>query len=98
MHRHLPTDARRDALIIVKVVHTIVWAAFVGCILAIPVASWHGEHRIAAWLAALVAAEVGILILNRWRCPLTSVAARYTEDRRPNLDMNRTGFAGDSLV
>jgi len=25
--------------------------------------------------------------LNRWRCPLTAVAARYTDDRRANFDM-----------
>jgi hypothetical protein len=28
-----------------------------------------------------------VLILNRWRCPLTSVAARYTDDRRDNFDI-----------
>jgi hypothetical protein len=85
--QHLPRKVRSNALIIVKMVHTIIWAAFVGCIVAIPVASWRDEHRTAAWLAVLVAAEVGILVLNRWRCPLTSVAARYTDDRRPNFDI-----------
>ena len=25
--------------------------------------------------------------MNRWRCPLTAVAARYTEDRRDNFDI-----------
>ncbi len=62
----------------VKLVHTIVWAAFAGCILAIPVAAWHGDFRIAAWLVAIVAVEVAILVLNGLRCPLTAVAARYT--------------------
>jgi hypothetical protein len=87
MQRQTASDARSNALIIVKAVHTIVWAAFVGCILAIPVASWRGEHRIAGWLAGIVAVEAGVLILNRWVCPLTSIAARYTDDRRPNFDI-----------
>ena len=47
--------------------------AFVaGCILAIPVASWRGERRVAGWLAAVVAGEVAVLVFNRWRCPLRS--------------------------
>lgn len=71
----------------IKVAHTIVWALFAGCTLAIPFAAWRGEHRIAAWLAAIVFGEVVVLVLNRWRCPLTSVAARYTADRRANFDI-----------
>ncbi|HLN65264.1 MAG TPA: hypothetical protein VK464_27400 [Symbiobacteriaceae bacterium] len=28
-----------------------------------------------------------VLLLNRWRCPLTDVAAQYTGDRRDNFDI-----------
>lgn len=28
-----------------------------------------------------------VLLVNRWSCPLTAVAARYTADRRPNFDI-----------
>jgi len=31
--------------------------------------------------------EVIILAVNRWRCPLIAVAARYTDDRRENFDI-----------
>jgi hypothetical protein len=31
--------------------------------------------------------EVAVLLLNRMRCPLTDVAARFTEDRRANFDI-----------
>jgi len=71
----------------IKVAHTIVWAVFAACIIAIPVASGRDEHRLAARLAAIVAVEVALLVLNRWRCPLTSIAARYTDDRRENFDI-----------
>jgi hypothetical protein len=74
-------------LITIRVVHTMVWALFAACIVAIPIASLIGEHRIAAWLAAIVFVEVLVLAINRWSCPLTSIAARYTEDRRPNFDI-----------
>lgn len=67
--------------------HTIVWAFFAGCILAIPAVSWRGAHRAAAGLIAIVAGEVAVLFLNKWRCPLSFMAARYTDDRRQNFDI-----------
>lgn len=83
----MPATKDPNRLRAIKVAHTIAWAFFAGCILAIPVASWRDEHRIAAWLCAIVMVEVVVLVLNRWRCPLTEVAARYTDDRRDNFDI-----------
>lgn len=74
-------------LIAVKTVHTVVWAVFAGCILAIPLVSWRRNHLAAALLAGFVLVEVVVLAINRWRCPLTAVAARYTDERRPNFDV-----------
>ena len=71
----------------IKLGHTIVWAFFAGCVVAIPIVSWQGAHRAAALLAAIVAIEVAVLALNQWRCPMTPLAARYTEDRRDNFDI-----------
>jgi hypothetical protein len=81
------TSADRNPLIAIKLLHTIAWTIFAGCIVTIPVASWRGEHGIAAWLAAIVAGEVVVLMMNRMRCPLTAIAARYTDDRRDNFDI-----------
>lgn len=71
----------------IKAVHTAVWAFFVACILAIPAFALRGDFRAAAIAAALVLAEVLVLALNRFVCPLTAVAARYTADRAPNFDI-----------
>lgn len=71
----------------VKVVHTIAWAFFASCIVAAPICTWLGELRIAAFLIAIVFVEVIIILVNHWRCPLTDVAARYTDDRRDNFDI-----------
>jgi len=76
-----------SALRSVRIVHTVIWAFFAACILAIPVASSLGHFDTAAWLAAIVCGEVVVLLLNAWSCPLTSVAARYTADRRANFDI-----------
>jgi hypothetical protein len=71
----------------VRVVHTAVWAFFAGCIAALPVLAWRGQLRGAASLIAVVSVEVLVLLLNHWRCPLSDVAARYTEERRDNFDI-----------
>jgi polyferredoxin len=85
-----PTPARFhrfSALVVIKIAHTVAWAFFAGCILAIPVASWSGRHAAAAWLSAIVLLEVAILMANGWRCPLTTLAARFTEERNDNFDI-----------
>ncbi len=75
------------ALRAVRGIHTIVWAFFAGAVLAVPVAAWQRRFQLLFWLVAIVLVEVGVLVVNRFRCPLTDVAARYTEDRRPNFDI-----------
>ena len=83
-----PTSlAPATTLRLVKIVHTLVWALFAGCIVAIPVAAWRGELAWAFALVVIVFVEVGVLLANRWRCPLTDVAARYTDERADNFDI-----------
>ena len=71
----------------IKVLHTVVWAVFAGCIVAIPVMAWRGDYRAVLLLTVAVFAEVLVLADNHGRCPLTDVAARYTNDRRDNFDI-----------
>ncbi len=71
----------------VKIVHTIAWAFFAGCILAIPLFVVREELFTALVLIAIVLGEVFIILANRWRCPLTDVAARYTDNRADNFDI-----------
>jgi len=70
-----------------KLAHTLVWLFFASCVLAIPWLAWTGEYRSSLLCAAIALFEVMVLMLNRWRCPLTAVAARYTNDRRENFDI-----------
>ena len=63
------------------------WAFFVLAIVAIPVMARQGRFGAALLCAGIVAVEVVILLINGMHCPLTPVAARYTEDRRPNFDI-----------
>ena len=82
-----PHSSAPAALRTIKVVHTFAWALFAGCILVLPLVAWRGQFSLALLLIALVSVEVLVLLANRLRCPLTSIAARYTDDRRPNFDI-----------
>ena len=83
MPGHPSPSVKPAVLTAIKVTHTIVWAFLV----AIPLAAWRGAHGTAAWFAAIVAVEVIVLAINGWRCPLTSVASRYTDERSENFDI-----------
>jgi len=82
----LPAD-NAAALRVVKVLHTLAWALFSGCIVALPVVAWHRDFVAAAVLFAIISFEVLVLIANGWKCPLTAVAARYTDERHDNFDI-----------
>jgi hypothetical protein len=75
------------ALRMVRMLHTVVWAFFVSCIFAIPVFAWRGNYGRALLFIGVVFIEVLIVVSNGWRCPLTSIAARYTNERRDNFDI-----------
>jgi hypothetical protein len=76
-----------SVLVVVKLVHTAIWAFFAGCILAIPIAGAGRRFLWAAVLTGLVLVECAVLAVNRGRCPLTDLAARYTEERADNFDI-----------
>lgn len=80
-------SGRARKLIAVKLAHTLVWLFFVVCIVAVPIAAAFGRFLWAGVCAALVGMECAVLVLNRMRCPLTGVAARYTDDRAANFDI-----------
>lgn len=75
------------SLRLVKLLHTVVWCFFVVCIIAIPVAGFVGRFDLAFWFIAIVLVEVLVLFLNGFRCPLTDIAARFTDDRKDNFDI-----------
>ena len=75
------------ALRTVKLIHTIIWTFFASCIFGIPVFAVLGKFFLANLLGLIVLVEVLVLVFNRWSCPLTPIAARYTSDRRANFDI-----------
>ena len=74
-------------LVAIKLLHTLIWAFFAGCIVAIPLLSWRGRFRAAWGMIGIVAVECLILAFNGMRCPLTDMAAPYTANRADNFDI-----------
>lgn len=72
---------------VIKALHTAVWVFFVACIVAIPLLAWTRRFGTALLFIGVVSVEVVVIVVNRWQCPLTPLAARYTDDRRPNFDI-----------
>ncbi len=82
-----PPTERFPLLVGIKLLHTAIWLFFVGCIVAIPLAGVRRQFLWAAGLTGLVLVECAVLAANRRRCPLTDLAARYTEERADNFDI-----------
>jgi hypothetical protein len=74
-------------LVCIKLLHTVVWLFFASCVFALPVTALRRRFDWAAGLSALVLLECLVLALNRFRCPLTDLAARFTQDRAANFDI-----------
>jgi hypothetical protein len=77
----------RLALAAIKTMHTVVWVFFVACIVAVPAAAAAHRFRMSAFFAGFVLLECLVLAVNRGRCPLTDVAARYAAEDAPNFDI-----------
>jgi hypothetical protein len=83
----MASDSAAGHLRAIKLFHTLVWAFFAGCTMAIPVYALTGGIGRAVLFIVLVFVEVLVLVANSWSCPLTSIAARYTDERRDNFDI-----------
>jgi len=72
---------------IIKLAHTAIWAVMAGAIIALPYLGWLGHFDWVIGLSILVLGECVVLAVNRFRCPLTDLAARYAEDQAVGFDI-----------
>jgi hypothetical protein len=71
----------------IKLLHTVIWAFLAGSILALPLVGALRRFRWAVILTVIVLLECGLLAVNGGRCPLSDLAARYTDERASNFDI-----------
>lgn len=73
-------------LFLVKLIHTIIWIFFVVVIFYILYAGIWNKINVYTYIAiGLVVMEGIVLLIFKWRCPLTVLGLKYT-------DSNETGF------
>lgn len=78
---------RVNALVAIRLLHTAVWAFLAGCILTLPIPALLHRFDWAIILTVIILVECVVLALNKGRCPLTGLAARFTDERTDNFDI-----------
>jgi hypothetical protein len=72
----------------IKIIHTIIWAVMAGATFIILYSAITKTYNIYLWISlVLLTIETLVLIFNKWTCPLTPMAEKYTDDRRDNFDI-----------
>ena len=80
-------------LLSIKVVHTLIWTFFVAVIGYILYAGIFDRIDFRVWIAiGLILFEGLVLLLNKGNCPLTPMAAQYTDHRDDNFDIFLPGW------
>ncbi len=72
----------------IKLLHTAIWAIMAAAILYILYSGIVGKLTTLTWISlALALGECVVIVLNKWTCPLTPLAAQHTARREPNFDI-----------
>jgi len=75
-------------LFIVKLIHTIIWGLFVSAIIYVCYAGLFDRMTKWVWFCiAAVLIEAIVLLTNKWRCPFTSIAGKYTNVQPIGFDI-----------
>ncbi len=75
-------------LLWIKIVHTVIWAFFVVAIFYILYAGIWDKLNLYVFIAiGLVVVEGLVRLAFKWRCPLTVLGLKYTEDTETGFDI-----------
>lgn len=75
-------------LLAIKIIHTVIWAFFVLVIFYILYSGITNSIGILTWMGiALIVLEGIILFINGWRCPLTILGEKYTDQTEVGFDI-----------
>ena len=72
----------------IKAVHTVIWVIMTCSNFMAFYFAFIGRFDAWFWIPCLlIVSEIFIILLNNWRCPITPIAEKYTEDRKSNFDI-----------
>jgi hypothetical protein len=79
---------KNHMLFLIKLIHTVIWVVMAAAAFYILYAGVTGTFD---WILLisimLLIVETIVLIVNKWTCPLTPMAEKYTSDREDNFDI-----------
>lgn len=80
--------SRPNSLLVIKVIHTIIWAFFVLVIFFILYSGITNRINVFTWIAiGLIFFEGIVLLVFRMFCPLTLIARKYSDSKKDNFDI-----------
>ena len=75
-------------LLFIKIFHTIIWLIFVLMICFIIYSGICNRINIFTYIFIIAVAIEGIILLIfKWKCPMTVIARKYTDDQEINFDI-----------
>ena len=75
-------------LIALKTIHTLIWLFFNLVLVYLFFAVMTNQVDYRFWIGiGLIGIECTILILNKWTCPLTPLARKYSDSNMDNFDI-----------
>jgi hypothetical protein len=75
-------------LTLIKTVHTAIWLIMALSVCYIGYCVVHMEFDTLFYVALLlIGSESIVVVANGWKCPLTAIARRRTDDAAPNFDI-----------
>ena len=75
-------------LILIKLLHTFIWAILVAAIFYIIYAGLFDKVNCLVWICiGAIIIEAVVLLICKWRCPLTLIASKYTEQQHIGFDI-----------
>jgi hypothetical protein len=86
--RSSSAGARQTVITLIRIVHTLIWAVMASAVFYVFYSGMTRTFGLTLWLSiGLIVIETAVLLINKWRCPLTPVAMKHTSDRRENFDI-----------
>ncbi|MCL2812655.1 MAG: hypothetical protein FWD25_12310 [Clostridia bacterium] len=75
-------------LILIKLIHTAIWCVFAAAIFYVLYAGIFDRVTVLVWYCiGLFFVEGLVLLICKWRCPLTIAARKYTNNPKAGFDI-----------
>lgn len=73
---------------LIKLIHTLVWVTMASAIFYVLYAGIANKSGLLLLLSiGLIVFETVVLVLNKWTCPLTPWARKYSSEEKDNFDI-----------